>query len=233
YDFGEFGGRLSGYVYVDRNNNGLRETGEPGIEGVLVTLTGTASNGSLVNLNTRTDATGLFQFTDLLPANASGYTLTETQPTAYGDGLDRAGTVAGVATGVAGNDVITAIAYGGGNGENYLFGERAASIGGSVFNDVSGNGVREPGDLPLAGVTITLTGTDTDGNAVTRTTVTRADGSYRFDDLPLSDPAGFTITQTQPPGYAQGGELVGNLGGTNPGPDRLLVHLTTPGAQGT
>jgi len=233
YDFGELGGQLSGYVYVDRNNNGLREAGEPGIAGVTVRLSGTAADGSVVNLSATTDASGLFQFANLLPANAAGYTLTETQPSAYADGLDTAGRVNGVASGLAGNDVISAIAYSGGNAEDYLFGERAAAISGSVFNDVAGNGVRESGDLPLAGVTLTLTGTDADGQPVTRTTLTGADGSYRFDDLPLSDAAGFTITQTQPPGFTQGGETVGSLGGSSPGPNSLVVPLRTPGAQAT
>lgn len=233
YDFGELGGQLGGHVYIDRDNDGQRDPGEPGIAGVTITLSGTAANGAAVNRTAVTDATGRFQFDGLLPSDASGYTLTETQPAAYGDGLDTAGQVNGAPMGQAGNDLITGIVHLGGAGDGYLFGERAASIAGSVFNDVAGNGVREPGDLPLAGVTITLTGTDADGHPVTRTVTTGADGSYRFDDLPLSNGAGYTLTQTQPPGYAQGGESVGSLGGSAPGPNTLVVPLTTPGAQGT
>lgn len=233
YNFGEVGGQLGGHVYVDRNNNGLRDPGEVGIAGVTVTLTGTAANGSAVNLVAVSDANGRFVFDGLLPSDATGYTLTETHPATYADGLDAAGRFGGAVVGTAGNDVITGIVYVSGNGDDYLFGERAASISGSVFNDVAGNGVREPGDLPLAGVTITLTGNDANGNPVTRTVTTGANGSYRFDDLPLSDGAGYTLTQTQPPGYAQGGEVPGSLGGSVTGPNTMVVPLTTLNAQGT
>jgi uncharacterized repeat protein (TIGR01451 family) len=233
YDFGELGGELGGFVYVDRNGNGQRDAGEPGIAGVTMTLTGTAANGSAVNRTAITDASGRFRFEDLLPSDATGYTLTETQPAAYGDGLDSAGQVNGTPMGQAGNDVVTGIVYGGGSGDGYLFGEVAASLAGSVFNDAAGNGQRDPGDLPLAGVTLTLTGTDADGRPVNRSVTTGADGRYRFDDLPLSNGAGYSITQTQPPGYAQGGERAGSLGGSVAAPNALLVPLTTPGAQGT
>lgn len=233
YHFGEIGGQLAGHVYVDANDNGQLDAGEPGIAGVRVTLTGTAANGSAVSLVAITDANGRYVFDGLLPSDASGYTLTETQPLAYADGRDTAGRIGGVAMGTAGNDTITGIVYTGGNGDGYLFGERAASIAGSVFNDVAGNGVREPGDLPIPGVTITLTGNDASGNPVTRTVISGADGSYRFDNLPLSDGAGYTLTQTQPGGFAQGGELIGSLGGSVGVPNTVRVPLTTPGAQGT
>ena len=59
------------------------------------------------------------------------------------------------------------------------FGERAASIAGSVFVDFSpalpantNNGVRDAGETGIANVPVTLTGRDINGNTVTRSTTT-------------------------------------------------------------
>ncbi|MCM5680469.1 SpaA isopeptide-forming pilin-related protein [Schlegelella sp. S2-27] len=232
YDFGERGGQLAGEVYVDSDNDGTRDAGERGIAGVTLTLTGRSSTGTTVNLTATTDADGHYSFEGLLPSDASGYTITETQPATYADGLDTAGRFNGTVVGTAGDDAISGIVYTGGNGDGYLFGERGASLAGLVFNDANRNGVREPGDLPLAGVTITLTGTDATGQPVNRTATTGPDGRYRFDDLPLPDGAGYMLTQTQPAGYDNGGERPGSLGGTVPQPNRIVVPLTTVGAQG-
>src|SRR5204863_246726 len=59
-NFGYVTGSLSGFVYIDTNRNGVRDTGEAAIGGVLVTLSGagtgtatTAADGSysFANLN--------------------------------------------------------------------------------------------------------------------------------------------------------------------------------------
>src|SRR5207248_2319101 len=43
YDFGELlPASLAGYVYLDANDNGVKEAGETGIAGVTITLTGTS-----------------------------------------------------------------------------------------------------------------------------------------------------------------------------------------------
>ncbi len=47
---------------------------------------------------TTTDAAGAFTFNDLLAPNASGYTLTETQPTAYANGQVNVGSAGGTAS---------------------------------------------------------------------------------------------------------------------------------------
>ncbi|MGC3964666.1 MAG: SdrD B-like domain-containing protein [Rhodocyclaceae bacterium] len=233
YDFGERGGQLGGYVYVDSNNDGVRQTTEPGIAGVTVTLTGTSASGLAIKQVVTTDANGRYVFSDVLPANDAGYTITETQPVTYADGIDAVGQIGGVANGTLGNDVIRAITYKGGEGDNYNFGERGASLAGLVYNDVNGNAVRELGDLPLAGVTITLTGTDASGQPVTRTTQTAADGSYRFVDLPMPNGAGYTLTETQPAGYDDVAAKAGSLGGNVPNANQIVVPFNTPGVDGT
>ncbi len=193
-DYGETVSTLAGAVFVDTSNDGVRQPGEAGIAGVVVTLTGTAANGVAVSRVATTDASGAFAFADLL---AGTYTLTETQPAAYADGLDSAGT----AGGTVGNDVISAIALGTGiDAVNYGFGERAQSISGSVYVDANLNGVRDAGDTAIGGVTITLQRPD---GSVVATTTTAADGSYSFAGI---GPGDYVVVETQPAGYGDAAE---------------------------
>ncbi|MFM9926103.1 SdrD B-like domain-containing protein [Variovorax sp. H27-G14] len=233
YNFGERGGQIAGWVYVDTNNDGIRQPTEAGIAGVTLTLTGRSASGLVVNATAVTDASGRYVFTGLLPADATGYTVRETQPLTYADGLDAVGTLDGVASGTLGNDVLSAIAYRGGNGDNYNFGERGASLAGTVYNDANRNGTRDPQDLPIAGVTVTLTGTDAAGQAVTRTAVTDANGRYDLAGLPLPGSGGYTLTETQPSGYDEGIAVPGTLGGTTAGPNQIRVSFTGLDAHGT
>jgi uncharacterized repeat protein (TIGR01451 family) len=184
---------LTGSVYVDLNNNGARDVGEPGLAGISVALTGTDSASDPVNRTATTDANGTFSFIDVLTPNASGYTLTESaQPPAYADGQDAAGS----AGGVAGNDTITAIQLATNtDATGYTFGERGTTITGVVYKDVNTNGARDGGDTGLGGVIITLK--DAFG-AVVATTTTAADGTYGFFGLPAGN---YQVEETQPAGY--------------------------------
>jgi len=49
---------LAGSVYVDLNGNGIRDSGEPGINGVTVTISGTDAAGQSVNRVATSDASG-------------------------------------------------------------------------------------------------------------------------------------------------------------------------------
>jgi len=82
-------GVVSGKVYVDTNNNGVPDGGEAGIAGVVMHLTGTDINGTAVSRDTTTAADGSYSFANLVPSNASGYTITEIQPAQYKDGKPR------------------------------------------------------------------------------------------------------------------------------------------------
>lgn len=73
--------------------------------------------------------------------------------------------------------------------------------------DVNRDGVQDDSDVPLEGVTLTLTGpdggpvTDVFGNPVAPVT-TDANGAYSFDHLPvLAAGASYTATVTPPAGY--------------------------------
>ncbi len=88
-----------------------------------------------------------------------------------------------------------------------------ASLSGTVFEDRDRTGTN--GGIPqaasseprIAGVTVTLSGTDAYGNLLSGaafTTTTDASGNFSFPDLAPSDTAGYSITQTQPSGFANG-----------------------------
>ena len=110
---------IAGSVYVDANNNGVREAGEDGIENVAITLTGTDAQGNNVNLNTTTDANGDYIFANLA---AGTYTVQETQPAGFIDGIDTRGTGAGA---TAGDDVFTQLGLGAAAAAaDFDFGER-------------------------------------------------------------------------------------------------------------
>ena len=96
YNFGELKpSSLAGCVYIDVNNNGVKDGGEDAIAGVKIRLDGTDDRGNPVDMEINTDLNGLFKFNNLRPADANGYRLRETQPALFIDGKDIAGTVGG------------------------------------------------------------------------------------------------------------------------------------------
>jgi hypothetical protein len=110
-------GSLSGRVYFDANTNGVYDSGDSGLQGVSITLTGTDDRGQEVYLTTVTDADGNYFFASLRPGT---YTITETQPANYEDGSDSVGSLGGN----VGNDLFTDIILRAGrNGVGYNFGE--------------------------------------------------------------------------------------------------------------
>jgi type IV pilus assembly protein PilY1 len=77
------------------------------------------------------------------------------------------------------------------------------AVSGTVFSDLDADGVYLPGsDTPLAGVTVTLAGTDASGAAVSRTVTTDASGAYTFAALRAGSYA------VAAPEAASGGTLV-------------------------
>ena len=83
------------------------------------------------------------------------------------------------------------------------------SIAGQVFvdnNASTSDGIKQAGEAGINNVTITLSGKDINDADVTRTftTVAGGDGAYRFDNLPPSNAAGYTITQKKVAGYSNG-----------------------------
>jgi protocatechuate 3,4-dioxygenase beta subunit len=205
-DFGELkAASVAGNVYVDTNNNGIKDVNEAGIAGVTLTLTGADDVGP-VSRTTTTAADGSYVFANLRPG---AYGIKETQPAAYLDGKDSLGSLGGTVS----NDLFSNIALSSGaNGINYNFGELPpSSLAGKVYADANNNGAVDPGEVGIGSVTLTLTGADDLGNPVTATTTTAADGSYVFGNL---RPGTYSIKETQPAAYFDGKDTLGSLGGT-------------------
>jgi uncharacterized repeat protein (TIGR01451 family) len=203
-NFGELkNASLSGFVYADANNNGIKEAGETPLAGIVITLTGFTSSGP-VSQTATTDASGFYQFNNLLPGT---YSILEGATVGYLDGKDTIGSQGGTTT----NDTFSTITVvSGTNGVNNNFGELLpAKLSGFVYHDVNQNGAKDVGDNPISGVVITLTGAD-DLGAVSKTAVTDAAGHYKFENL---RPGMYTLTQTQPTGYTDGQDSVGTQGG--------------------
>ncbi len=59
---------ISGVVWNDTANpNGVQDSGEPGIPGVIINLMGTLNDGTVTNATTSTTTDGAFDFTTLTP----------------------------------------------------------------------------------------------------------------------------------------------------------------------
>ena len=206
YDFCEhIPASIHGTVFHDRNDNGVQEAGEEGIEGVRIMLTD--ADGNVVG-DMLTDASGDYWFNDLF---AGEYTVMEFQPDEFLDGIDTVGTVEGLTNGdIPENDKFDSIVIESGDvGVNYDFGEiLGASISGRVHVDANGDCIFEEGvDDVLPGVTLELL--DADGNVVA-TTVTDASGNYSFAGL---RPGEYAVREVQPDGLFSGDEFAGTNGG--------------------
>ena len=162
---------VSGYVYDDSgNDNGVKDPGEPGLNGVTLTLTGTDYLGNNVSLTTTTNASGFYQFTNLRPSDGNGYTIAQddtTLPPGYLDGKNQAGDNGGAFGGVAGavyDDAIRTIVIPADSNQtqtDYNFGKlKPASVTGYSYEDVNDNGLRAAtGEPGIPGVSVTLSGT--------------------------------------------------------------------------
>ncbi|MEM7315157.1 MAG: peptidylprolyl isomerase, partial [Planctomycetota bacterium] len=62
-------GSVSGHVFLDVNQSGIREAGELPIRNVVVNLSGPTSAGQSVTRSTTTDANGLYEFVGLAPGS--------------------------------------------------------------------------------------------------------------------------------------------------------------------
>lgn len=110
---------LSGRVYIDANNNGIRDPGEAGIEGVTINLNGTSSLGATITRTTTTNANGEYTF-DNVPVGT--YTIVEVQPSNFRSRSTNVGTINGVTSGTGTENQIAAINLTG-NSINNDFGE--------------------------------------------------------------------------------------------------------------
>jgi hypothetical protein len=237
YNFGDYKPvAISGLVYQDTNGNNALDAGEPGIAGVTVTLTGTNGLGQAVTATTTTAANGTYTFTTDSAGNQlrpGAYQVVETQPSGYLLGASAVGTVNGVADGNAVSaTTINAIALTSGqSGVNYNFGDvKAVSVSGTVYQDTNGNNQFDGGEPGIAGVTLTLTGTNNLGQAITATVTTGANGAYSFTTDSSGNqlrPGTYQVVETQPSGYLLGASAVGTVNGSADGTATSATQISS------
>lgn len=217
YDFCEIPpAEISGHVYVDTDQDCVMDVGEAPIAGVTITLLD--QNGTVVG-TTQTDASGQYKFTGLRPGI---YTVREQQPGGYFQGGQKAGSGGG---NDSVTDVISAIAIGvGASLVDYDFCEQLpGSISGTVFADLDFDCVQDENEKSLEGVLIELL--DATGNVIASTR-TNANGDYQFTNL---KPGSYSVRETQPLGYFQGGQMAPATGGNTSVDDVISAIILKSG----
>lgn len=228
---------IAGRVFEDVNQNGGVETGDKGVAGVCVVLTGTTSGGSSVTYSTTTQADGTYAFIagatifpsadctgTALPAfgglQSGTYALRElAQPAAYLDGKDYAGTSGGT----VGNDQITGIALGtGSSATGYNFTEVQPRFG--ITKAVDNSYIRvvaNPSD------DTSLTVTPATRQLVYTLNVTNS-ASVSVAQATLTDalPAGLSYVSSSVPATVNNRDVTLTLSNLAPGETRT-VTLTT------
>jgi serine-aspartate repeat-containing protein C/D/E len=201
-DFGEvLPGRISGRVHGDPEGDCIIGPNDIMLAGVKIELLN--NNGSVIE-TTFTNNQGYYEFNNLRPGLT--YSVRETQPASYYQGMAKAGTGGGTVNG----DLITGIQLTSGQtaSMNDFCELLPAEIRGRVWADPEADCVYAANDIALGGVTIELlnsTGT------VVATTQTDSQGKYAFTNLA---PGVYGVREIQPAGYFQGDVMVGSVGGT-------------------
>ena len=185
--FGNFHGILTGTIsglkFNDLNGNGVRDAGEPGVGGIKMTLDGCPSPCAQPPIaSTNTAADGSFSFT--VPFGT--YFLSEAVPVGFRQ------TVPATA------QVSVLVDFGHQTVSGLLFGNQAltATISGTKFNDLNGNGVKDAGEAGVSGVTIQLRAADQS----VKTTTTDASGNFSFTAV---TPGTYTLSEVVPVGFVQ------------------------------
>ncbi|MBL8330927.1 MAG: DUF11 domain-containing protein [Rubrivivax sp.] len=231
---------LSGFVYIDLDGNNSRDAGsDPAIAGATVRL---LDAGSLALIaQTSTDSNGAWSFANLDPLTV--YTLEQPLPAAPAglvNGSAQAGLIGGAACAsgctvqpdspAAGTDRIAGIdlsSYQ--DGTLFNFGERqVALVSGTVYLDRNRNSSWDgaPTDAPLPGVTLGVYAGSSCAGAPLATTLSDSSGGYAFAGLTVGLP--YSVCQTQPAAWADGGVNPGTAGSSSAA-NRISLSALPPG----
>ncbi len=209
-DFGFFAlASLGDLVWYDTNQDGIQDATETsiagiatavGVPGITVSLYGAESNQLLATLVT--DSQGYYTFNELLPGNyyvhfdlPPDYQVTvpnvETPNDAFDSDVDPATL----------NTALIALASGTNNpsvdmGIYLSSAQPPTALGDWVWLDANGNGLQDPTETGVPGVTVTLYRAD---GSLVATTMTDATGHYLFTGLAPGD---YILAFTPPPSYA-------------------------------
>lgn len=204
-------GAIGNYVWLDEDGDGDQDAGEAGIPNMKVELCADAACTTVL-ATTYTDADGGYVFPNLNPGT---YYVRTTPPAGLNATYDEDGTGTANITMVtvsAGEEHMTADFGYNWNTPGETNGNTGnGAIGDRVWSDADGDGVQDPDEVGLEGVTVNLY-SDPDGDGVydtpAGTTTTDANGNYIFDNLP---PGSYVVEVVPPAGYAQTGDPDGTL----------------------
>ncbi|HLO55671.1 MAG TPA: SdrD B-like domain-containing protein, partial [Saprospiraceae bacterium] len=221
-------GGLGDTVWKDLDGDGIQDAGEPGVAGVIATLTDCMGN---VLQTTTTDATGFYFFNNLIPGNYQvqfdirnlpvGCAFTF-QNQGNDDELDSDVDITGLGpcTNITGGEFDSTYDAG------LLI---LAAIGDFVWHDLNGDGIQSAGEPGIPGVQVNLY--KGDGSFV-GTTFTNANGEYLFDFL---YPGNYYLEFIDPAGYDKTFANTGNndakdsdIDGSN-GPGTTKTTYLAPG----
>ena len=185
-------------VWRDDNGDGIQDVGEPGLNGVTVELLDSSNN---VVATTVTAGDGTYTFDNLAAGDYSVRVVSGTLPAGYTPtfDFDGVGTPHVATFTLATSEDRTDIDFGYEPPAN-------ASVGDRVWKDDNGDGVQDPGESGINGVTVQLLDS---GNNVVATTVTAGDGNYTFSNLAAGTYSVRVVIGTLPAGYTQTYDLDG------------------------
>jgi protocatechuate 3,4-dioxygenase beta subunit len=186
------------FVWDDVNGNGIQDTGELGISGVSVTLSG-VSDVTFASVTTTTNVTGHYKFENLKPGV---YTLRFGDIADYRFADRKAGNEVTKDSDVDNSGVTGNIDLVSGSPRTDIdAGYVSTSIGSVsdfVWEDLNGDGLQDTGEPGISGVTVTLDGMSTSGKNITKSVVTDGGGKYKIDSLPDGQ---YRVTFSILPGY--------------------------------
>lgn len=171
------GGRIGDRVWLDVDGDGVQDIGEPGLSGVTVELQdGTCVSGSTC-ATAVTDLNGNYLFSGLKPGN---YTVVVLSGVPSGLSPSPYPPVSTVTITTAGDEVFDDVDFG------YVPSAGTAVIGDRVWVDANTDGIQDPGEIGIGGVTVTLYSAGADGifDVFAGSTTTDADGTYLFTNVP-------------------------------------------------
>ena len=182
---------VSGTKFEDRNGNGIQDSGEPGIPGVVIHVEGEDASF----LNGLTSSNGDFRICGI--SHGQNFRVTESVPFGFRQTgpLDDRPSQRLIASDFGWFVLACDESFEGLDFGNQLI---PNAIGGIKFEDLNANGVRDPGEPGLSGFTINLTPA-APGSPPVGSIVTDANGNFLFLDV---TPGNYVLSEVQRAGFS-------------------------------